>query len=113
MSTDTASLQFNAADPAAWRERLLHGGAPDKERLAAVSREFESLLLRQYLAEAMKPMTKGGDGFGGDNGVYGYMINDALASGLSRSETFGFSNLMQAQLSGNLPTNHDDLTHTP
>lgn len=114
MSMDATALQFNAADPAAWRDRLVHGSAPEGERLAAVSKEFEAVLLRQYLSEAMKPLSKDGNTFGGSNSVYGYMITDALASGLSSSGVFGFSNLMQAQLSHALPsTQHDDSTKTP
>lgn len=113
MGMDAAALQFNAADPVAWRERLVNGAAPEKERLAAVSKEFEAVLLRQYLTEAMKPLTKSGDVFGGDNGVYSYMITDALANGLSRDGVFGFSNLMQAQLSSAVHSNHDDHTDTP
>jgi flagellar protein FlgJ len=113
MGMDAAALKFNAADPGAWRERMVHGPAPEKERLAAVSKEFESVLLRQYLSEAMKPLTKGGDAFGGDNGIYGYMITDALANGLSQDGVFGFSNLMQAQLSSASPSNHDDHNDTP
>ncbi len=110
---DAASLQFNPADPGAWRERMVNGSAPEGERLASVSKEFESVLLRQYLSEAMKPLTKGGDMFGGNNAIYGYMITDALANGLSQSGVFGFSNLMQAQLSSAAPSNHDDPTDTP
>lgn len=113
MSMDAAAFQFNAADPAGWRDRLVHGSAPERERLAAVSKEFEAVLLRQYLSEAMKPLTKGGDAFGGDNSIYGYMITDALANGMSRSGVFGFSNIMQAQLSGAGHSNHDDHTDTP
>ena len=113
MSMDAAAFQFNAADPAAWRDRLVHGSAPEKERLAAATHEFEAVLLRQYLSEAMKPVTQGGDSFGGSNGIYGYMITDALAGGLSKSGVFGFSNLMQAQLSGSQHTHHDDTTDTP
>ncbi len=110
---DAAALQFNAAEPGAWRDRLVNGAAPEGERLAAASREFEAVLLRQYLGEAMKPLTKGGGALGGNNSIYGYMITDALATGLSSSGVFGFSNLMQAQLSRAEPINHDDHTDTP
>lgn len=109
---DAAILQFNAADPAAWRDRLVHGSASEQDRLAAASAEFEAVLLRQYLTEALKPMTKGGEMLGGNNAVYGYMITDALANGLSKSGVFGFSNLMQAQLSSSLHQDHDDHTDT-
>jgi Rod binding domain-containing protein len=113
MSMDAISLQFNQADPAAWRERLVHGSAPESERLGAVSREFEAVLLRSYLSEALKPLTKDGSAFGGNNSIYGYMITDALANSLSSSGTFGFSNLMQAQLAGPATLDHDDHTDTP
>ena len=113
MSMDAAALQFNSADPAVWRDRIVNGSAPEGERLAAVSKEFEAVLLRQYLSEAMKPLSQGGQTLGGGNAVYGYMITDALANGLSSSGVFGFSNLMQAQLSGSLTSNHDDSIDTP
>jgi len=105
---DVAALQFNAADPQAWGERLLHSSAPEPERIAAATREFEAVLLRQYLNDALKPLTKGGPGMGGGNAVYGYLINDALASGLTKGGVFGFSNLLQAQLSHSPGINDDD-----
>lgn len=110
---DATALQFNQADPAAWRDRLVNGSAPESERLGAVSREFESILLRQYLGEALKPLTKGGESLGSGNAIYGYMITDALANSLSASGTFGFSNLMQAQLAGPATLDHDDTIDTP
>lgn len=94
---DVTSLQFNSADPSAWGDRLVHGAAPEAERLGAVTREFEAMLLRQYLGEALKPLTPDGATLGGGSSVYGYMITDTLASSLSASGVFGFSNLMQAQ----------------
>ena len=95
---DAVTLQFNAADPHAWGDRLVHGAAPEAERLAAATREFEAILLKQYLGEALKPLTKGGPGMGGGNVVYGYLVTDALAHGLSSSGVFGFSNLLQGQV---------------
>jgi hypothetical protein len=97
---DALTLQFNPADPLAWRERLVHGAAPEAERLGAATREFEALLLRQYLTEALKPLQPGGPGMGGGNAVYGYLVTDALAHGLTQGGVFGFSNLMQAQVAG-------------
>jgi len=105
---DVSALQFNAADPQAWGERLVHGAASEGERIAAATQEFEAVLLRQYLNDALKPLTKGGPGMGGNNAVYGYLINDALASGLTKGGVFGFSNLMQAQLTRATGSNDDD-----
>ena len=80
---------------------------PQADRLAAASREFEAVLLRQYLGEALKPMTESGSLFGNSNPMYGYLINDALAGGLSSAGVFGFSNVLQAQLSGGLTGEED------
>jgi Rod binding domain-containing protein len=107
---DAVTLQFNPADPAAWRERLVHGAAPEAERLAATSQEFEALLLRQYLSEALRPMTENGTFFGGNNQVYSYLVTDALARGLSSGGVFGFSSLLQAQLAGARDSDHDNDT---
>ena len=82
---DASALQFNSADPAMWRDRVIHGDAPESEKIAATTREFESMLLRQYLGEALKPLTKGGSMFGSQNPVYGYLITDSLASSMSAS----------------------------
>jgi Rod binding domain-containing protein len=104
---DASILQFNAADPSAWRERMVEGSAPEAERLAAASREFEAVLLRQYLSEAFKPITEGGDLFGSSNPMYGYLITDSLANGLSAGSVFGFSNILQAQMAGAIKDNDD------
>jgi len=91
-------LQFNAADPFRWKEMVLAEDRPEESKLATASVEFEALLLRQFLSEALKPLTENGDSFGGKNPVYGYFITDTLATSLSESGAFGYSNLIQAQL---------------
>jgi hypothetical protein len=110
---DAAALQFNPADPQGWSDRLVHGSAPEAERLAATTREFEAILLRQYLSEALKPLTKGGPGMGGGSSVYSYLATDALANSLSADGVFGFSNLLQAQVADATGSNdehtHDDI----
>lgn len=109
---DASLLQFNSADPSAWRDRMLHSTAPETQRLQAATREFEAVLLRQYLNEAMRPLTENGSTFGSSNPVYGYLITDALAGGLAAGGVFQFSNLMQAQLAGAIENNHDDTSDT-
>lgn len=107
---DASIYQFNAADPNAWRERMLDASAPEQVRLEAAAREFEEVLLRQYLSEALKPMVSGAQSFGSGNPVYGYFVTEALAEGLSQEGVFGFSNIMQAQLASKRPENNDDNT---
>lgn len=105
---DASIYQFNAADPSAWRERMINDSTPEDVRVDAAAREFEAVLLRQYLDEAMKPLSKDGQSFGGGNPVYGYFVTEALAKGLSQDGVFGFSNIMQAQLMGERHENNDD-----
>ena len=100
-------LQFNAADPLQWKERVLSDHRSEEAKLASASAEFEALLLRQFLTEALKPMTEGGDTFGGTSPVYGYFITDTLATSLSQSGAFGYSNLIQAQLAGKTPASNE------
>ncbi len=107
---DASLLGFNAADPAAWRDRMTQGGAPEAEKLQAVTREFEAILLGQYLSEALEPLTGGAGSFGSSNPVYGYMITQSLASSLSQGGVFGFSSLLQAQVA-RASTNDNDTTN--
>jgi len=83
-----------------WKERVLSDHRPEEAKLASASAEFEALLLRQFLTAALKPLTEGGDTFGGKSPIYGYFITDTLATSLSKSGAFGYSNLIQAQLAG-------------
>ena len=95
---DPTPIQFNSADPLRWKEMVLADGRTEEAKLEAVGTEFQSVLLRQFLTEALKPMSEDGDVFGGGNSVYGYFITDTLANSLSKSDVFGYSSLIQAQL---------------
>lgn len=103
---DASSIQFNTADPLRWKEMVLAEGRPQEAKLESVGAEFQALLLRQFLTEALKPLTENGDVFGGDNPVYGYFITDTLASSLSKSDVFGYSSLLQAQFAARPSTDN-------
>lgn len=67
--------------------------------LQKVSREFEAVLLRQFVGEALKPLlhqTPGSNAPGAQ--IYQYMITDAIANNLAQHELFGLSSLLQMQL---------------
>ena len=70
------------------------GGHPDPAKLAKVSRQFESILLRQILGESMKPLLQSGP----SGQVYGYMLTDALAQKISDAGGLGLAHVLQAQL---------------
>lgn len=71
----------------------------DARELKATTEQFEAILIRQYLSEAMKPLFS--DSLMGQTSgahMYQYMITDALASELSQNSTFGIASLLQMQL---------------
>ena len=108
---EASIIPFNTANPLAWKDAVLSENRSEEAKLATASAEFETLLLRQYLTEALKPLTEGGATFGGSSPVYGYFITDTLATSLSQSGAFGYSNLIQAQLADKPAaetTNSDD-----
>lgn len=74
-------------------------GSADPARLEAAAKEFEAVFLRQFLGESLKPLlhpTPGSEAPGGQ--IYEYFVTDALAGELSEKGLFGFSSLLQMQL---------------
>ena len=74
-------------------------GPADPARLEAAAKEFEAVFLRQFLGESMKPLlhpTPGSEAPGRQ--IYEYFVTDALAGELSEKGLFGFSSLLQMQL---------------
>ena len=67
-------------------------GAADD--VAKVSGQFESILIRQFLGESMKPLLGGAQG----GQFYGYLLTDALSQSLSEGGGLGLSSVLQAQL---------------
>jgi Rod binding domain-containing protein len=73
----------------------------EKEKVAEASRQFESILLRQILQEAQKPVvhTK----LNTDStakGIYRDMVTTRLADSISRSGEFGLARTFAQQLNG-------------
>ncbi len=66
----------------------------DGVQTAEVSRQFEAILLRQFLGESMKPLLEGGPA----GQVYGYLLTDSLADTMTKAGGLGLSNILQAQL---------------
>ncbi len=65
----------------------------EPEKLAAVSREFEAILVRQILAAAGTPASASASA-----GIYQDMINDHLAESISRSGALGLAGSLAGQL---------------
>lgn len=87
-SAKAAVMPLDAAHPPA---------SPAK--LGEASRQFEAILLRQFLGESMKPLLEGGP----SGQVYGYLLTDSLADSLSKAGGLGLSSVIQAQLGKEKP----------
>jgi Rod binding domain-containing protein len=71
------------------------GNSQDPKTIAKVSKQFESILLRQFLGESMKSLLQ--DGPSGQ--VYGYFLTDSLANEISEGGGIGLAHIIQTQLS--------------
>ena len=71
----------------------------EQEKLAEVSRQFESILLRQILADAHKPLFDSTlNPKSAASEVYRDMITSRLADQISRGDGIGLANLLARQL---------------
>lgn len=61
---------------------------------AKVPQQFESILLRQFLSESMKPLLQEGPA----GQVYGYLLTDSLAESVAGGGGLGLCSILQAQL---------------
>ena len=65
-----------------------------KVTTAEAARQFEAIMLRQMLDESLgKVFNKGPGGH-----IYGYMITDALADGISKGGGLGLARVIESQL---------------
>lgn len=71
------------------------------EKIAEVTKQFESVLLKQILSQAQKPLFKNtlmGD-TGATNAIYQDMFTQQLADRVSRGGSFGFAKSLEKELS--------------
>lgn len=83
-----------AASLALGGNRRAMAGLPPADQVKAVSMQFESILLRQFLQESVGNIM----GQGPSGNVYGYMLTDLLATKLSEGGGLGLANILQHQL---------------
>ena len=71
---------------------------PADQQVKAVSGQFESILLRQFLQDSVSKMM-GGEESGAAGNMYGYMLTDVLATKISEGGGMGLASVIQKQLS--------------
>ena len=73
--------------------------ATEQQKNAAVSQQFESVLVKQFLKEALKPMFKGVfNEEGGAHRMYRHFFTDAISESIASGGGFGVSSILQPQL---------------
>ena len=79
----------------------------EKEKIAEATRQFESVLLKQILAQGQKPLFQNTLAASGQssNGIYQDMVTQQLADRISRTGSFGFAKELQTQL------DHENIKH--
>ena|SRR6185436_15042820 len=79
----------------------------EKEKIAEATRQFESVLLKQILAQGQKPLFQSNLGVGSSssNAIYQDMVTQQLADRISRTGSFGFAKELQKEF------NHDNLKY--
>ena len=73
--------------------------ATEQQKNAAVSQQFESVLVKQFLKEALKPMFKGVFNEEGEaHRMYRHFFTDAISESIASGGGFGVSSILQQQL---------------
>jgi Rod binding domain-containing protein len=70
------------------------------EKIGEAARQFESVLLRQILSQAQKPLFKNSlfPSGGTANAIYEDMVTQQLADRISEGGTFGFAKVLKREL---------------
>jgi Rod binding domain-containing protein len=74
----------------------VHANQTPEQQRAAVSGQFEAIMLRQLLGDSMSSLMGGEDTAAG--GIYGYMLTDVFASKLAAGGGMGLSKVISSQL---------------
>ena len=98
-ASGVSSSQYVGMDPSMLMEMAHSRHVSEKQKVAAVSVQFESILVKQYLKQALEPMFKGiFDETGGASGMYRHMFTDALSESIAKGGGFGISTMLQMHL---------------
>ena len=96
MSTVSFSPLLGVADPAAIQRSLRSG--PDASPAKGASQQFEAILVRQLLGEAMKPMLGSAESDAPGRDIYQYMVTDIVSQSVAQGGGLGIAKMLESQL---------------
>jgi len=100
MEVNDIGSKYVGMDSSMLMEMAHSKNASENQKIAAVSQQFESVLVKQFLKEALKPMFKGVfNEDGGAHRMYRHFFTDAISESVASGGGFGVSNILQQQLS--------------
>ncbi len=80
----------------------------EAEKTKFVSEQFESVLVKQFLNDALKPMFKGVFNENSEgHRLYRHFFTDALSESIAQGGGFGVSSILQQQLTHPQPTTEE------
>ncbi len=105
METSAVSQQYLGLDPSSLKELVNSKHSSAVQKNAIVSQQFESVMIKQFLNDALKPMIKGvfnEDGEG--HRLYRHFFTDAISESIAKGGGFGISSILQQQLNAQVPS---------
>ena len=99
METNNIGNNYVGMDTSMLMDMAHSKHATEEQKNAAVSQQFESVLVKQFLKEALKPMFKGVfNEEGGAHRMYRHFFTDAISESIANGGGFGVSSILQQQL---------------
>ena len=99
METNNIGNNYVGMDSSMLMDMAHSKHATQEQKNAAVSQQFESVLVKQFLKEALKPMFKGVfNEEGGAHSMYRHFFTDAISESIANGGGFGVSSILQQQL---------------
>jgi Rod binding domain-containing protein len=106
METGKISSNSVSLDSSMLLEVVYSKNRTESEKTKFVTEQFESVLVKQFLNDALKPMFKGV--FNEDSEghrLYRHFFTDALSESIAQGGGFGVSSILQQQLSSKQSVN--------
>tara|TARA_B100000212_G_scaffold295704_1_gene238835 strand:+ start:1283 stop:1627 length:345 start_codon:yes stop_codon:yes gene_type:complete len=99
METNNIGNSYVGMDTSMLMDMAHSKHATEQQKNAAVSQQFESVLVKQFLKEALKPMFNGVfNEEGGAHRMYRHFFTDAISESIANGGGFGVSSILQQQL---------------
>ena len=88
-----------AFDSGQWQAAQQKHTLDDKTKIDQAAKQFEGILMRQFLDEALKTSDGKSSLLGSSVPMYDHIIKDTLVNSITQGAEFGMSSVLQAQLS--------------